>query len=383
MRSGYISDADSDYLDYKQSMNKLSKDVDNLRNEKPAAGGRGRGKRRRGTGRGSNPHRGPRKAKELTGPIKLRLGKATQLFIAQQTDEAMALVDEVIGINSETYEAWTLKASLFQEKGNIEFAIESLWVAAHLRHKHVDPWFNCATLCLEGTGASRPLHLTRAQRCYANATRSNPLSVEAYLGKAYVYFERGIFPMAQNIYEQTMKRLRPHNLEILRRIGECGTAAFHAGFASGETAVTAGRAEIEVAINHYEKEIAHFKTDPSDFEDEVGWSEAVAYCELFTLDGRYERAIKELRALARWLLGREEETFWDDVVENDAEWDITDARRNLNPSYKPDATRLDLYGQGLPLELRAKLGIYRLRQGKEVEAMVSLITKLFCTPVSR
>jgi general transcription factor 3C polypeptide 3 (transcription factor C subunit 4) len=369
-------------------MNKLSKDVDNLRtltrsDEKSVSGGRGRGKRRRGTGRGSNPHRGPRKAKELTGPIKLRLGKATQLFIAQQHDEAMAIVDEVIGINSETYEAWTLKASLFEEKGNIEFAIESLWVAAHLRHKHMDPWFNCANLCLEGTGAARPLYLRRAQRCYGNAARCNPSSVEAYLGKAGVYFEREMFPMAQNTYEQILKRLRPHSLEILRRIGESATAAFHAGIAGGETAVTAGRAEIEVAIKHYEKEIAHFKTDPSDFEDEVGWSEVVAYCELFTLDGRYERAIRELRALARWLLGREEETFWDDVVENDAEWDVTDDRRIAISSYKPDATRMDLYGEGLPLELRAKLGIYRLRQGKENEAMASWISNLSKSYMSR
>jgi hypothetical protein len=112
-------------------MSKLSKDVDKLRglndeDQNPAGSGRGGMKRRRGRGKGSNPHRGPRKPKELTGPIKLRLGKATQLFIGQQHEEAMALVDEVIGINSETYEAWTLKASLFQERGNIESAMVQL-----------------------------------------------------------------------------------------------------------------------------------------------------------------------------------------------------------------------------------------------------------------
>ncbi|EPE36105.1 TPR-like protein [Glarea lozoyensis ATCC 20868] len=373
---GYISDADSDYLDYKQSMSKLSKDVNKLRGlndeeQNTAGSGRGGIKRRRGRGKGSNPHRGPRKPKELTGPIKLRLGKATQLFIGQQHDEAMALVDEVIGINSETYEAWTLKASLFQERGNIESAIESLWVAAHLRHKHVDPWFNCAALCLEGTGASRALYLPRAQRCFANAARCQPTNLQAYLGKADVYFEREMFPMAVNTYEHILKKVRPHSLEVMRRVGESAIAAFHAGIANGETAVTAGRAEIEVAINRYTKEIAHFKSNPDDFDEEIGWSEVLAYSELFIFDGRYERAIKELSSLARWLVGREEESFWEDFTENDAEWDISNSRRSGVPSFKPDAFTPESYGLGLPLELRAKLGIYRLRLGHEDEAMAS------------
>jgi general transcription factor 3C polypeptide 3 (transcription factor C subunit 4) len=158
----------------------------------------------------------------------------------------------------------------------------------------------------------------------------------------------------------------------LRRIGDSAIASYHGGIASGDTAFLAGQAEIAVAKKHYESEIAHFRSNPDDFEDEIGWSEVVIYSELFTFDGKYDRALKELKSLARWLVGREVETFWDDVVGDDSEWDIDDSRRTAVSSFKIDAFPEECYGKGLPLELRVKLGIYRLRIGNEDEAMVGL-----------
>ena len=79
---------------------------------------------------------------------------------------------------------------------------------------------------------------------------------------------------------------------------------------------------------------------------------------------------RELKLLSRWIMGRHEESWWDKVVDDDREWDADDARRMQIEEYVASHFDSQLYGEGLPLELRVKLGLYRLRLGNFDEAMV-------------
>ncbi|KAG9232259.1 hypothetical protein BJ875DRAFT_467420 [Amylocarpus encephaloides] len=362
--SDEISDADSEYLDFKERMVKWDQDVKKLRalggaaaKSKPqATRGKGGKRRFRGGGRGSNPHRGPRKAAELTPDLKLRVGRATQLFIQSRYKEAMELVDEIIGMNSETHEAWTLKAEMYKEDGDLEKAVEALYYAAHLRYKHVEGWIYCAEFALEETGSLRPTFLKIVQNCYARALRADRLSLKAHFGKADTYYEREMYLMASREYETILMKYSLHNLTALQRLAE----------------VSVEMDDVAAAKNLYASAVEFYKAGGQCEKFVFGWSDAIAYAELFAYTNEYARALKELKSLARWLLGREDEKFWDTVTLDDSEWDIDDSRRQKAPDYNREAFQPESYGSGLPMEIRVKFGIYRLHLDHYEEAMLHL-----------
>ena len=103
-----------------------------------------------------------------------------------------------------------------------------------------------------------------------------------------------------------------------------------------------------------------------------GWPDINIYVELYAYLNQYESALWELKSLARWIMGREQETLWDEIVEDDREWDEGDSRRLEVERFTPGKFDPQLYGAGLPLELRVKLGLYRLRLQNFEEAMVCI-----------
>ncbi|KAF4625560.1 hypothetical protein G7Y89_g12606 [Cudoniella acicularis] len=360
---GYISDADSEYLDYIDEMEKLKENVlslkttngqiENIQTMQDVSPPRRRGRPRGGRKtRGRGGWSGPRRAAEPTPDIKLRLGQASQLFIEEKYKEAKAIVSDVVRINAETHEAWTLLASIFKEEGNMDMAVYALMFAAHMRPKHLSGWFACARLALEETGEHRDQYLLSAQFCYAAAIRMQHSNLEAHFGKAEVYHEQGKFERAAAEYK-TILKLNPHNIQALRKLAE----------------VCIDGDIVSLAQESYRESIAYFKSTASGVGMAFGWSDADAFIELLTYAGQHEQALIELKKLARWLLGREQEKFWDEITVNDCEWDIDDSRRRTAPGFAAGKFPVTSYGAGLPLEFRIKLGLSRLHLGHHEEAM--------------
>lgn len=337
---------DNSYVagDYSQ----LSKNVNH--------GPRSRGRSRiGGGGRGRGTFRGPRKAAEPTGDIKLRLSKASEAFIVQKYDEARSIIAEIIRINAETHEAWTLLASIFREAGDTDKALMALMYAAHLRPKHVDAWLNCAEYALEETGKNRSKYLPSAHFCYASAIRANPKNLEARFGKAAVYLEQKNLSSAISEYRIILNRL-PHDTRVLRLLAE--------------TYIDHGDAETAKGL--YKESIAHFRVSTNEAPHSFCWSDVDVYIELYGYLKQYDIAIKEIRSVARWLLGRDIDGFWDAVTDDDREWDADDSRRVQTSDFSSGRFPLSTYGAGLPLELRVKLGLYRLHLGQFDEALVGI-----------
>jgi general transcription factor 3C polypeptide 3 (transcription factor C subunit 4) len=313
--------------------------------------------RPRGRGRGNKGRsvfRGPRKAAEPTGDIRARMGKASQAFIEENYEEAKALVEEVIRINAETHEAWTLLASIFRELGDRDKTLLVLICAAHLRPRDASQWLSVARFALEETGEQRSKNLPSAKFCFSSAIRANPKDdFEARCGKAAVLREMGSTNAAIAEYKQILKQ-RPHDTGILRLIAEAYI----------------DRDNVKSAQELYKESIAFYKISGGEPGEKFTWSDANIYVELYAYVGQYADAIKELRSLSRWLLGRESESYWDEVFDDDREWDPTDERRLLHPSFIGHKYSPLQYGDGLPLELRVKLGLYRLKLGFENEALV-------------
>jgi general transcription factor 3C polypeptide 3 (transcription factor C subunit 4) len=308
----------------------------------------------RGRPRGRSGPRGPRKAAEPTGDIKFRLSKASQAFIDENYDEAMEIVSDVIRINAETYEAWTLLASIFKELGDVEKTLTALMCAAHLRPKDVSGWLSCAQFALEETGELRKMFLTTAKLCYQSAIRADPKNdAEARCGKAAVLHELGNNSSAISEYKRVLSQ-NPHDPTILRLLAELYIDQDNVG----------------AAKDLYDQAISFYKASTGAPGQLFGWSDINIYVELYAYLGQYDAAIRELKSLSRWILGRHEETWWDKVVDDDREWDADDARRMHIEEYIATHFDSQLYGEGLPLELRVKLGLYRLRLGNFDEAMV-------------
>lgn len=155
-------------------------------------------------------------------------------------------------------------------------------------------------------------------------------------------------------YKQILKQ-RPHDTSILRLIAEAYI----------------DRDNVKSAQDLYRQTIAFYKNSDCEPGEKFTWSDVNIYVELFAYIGQYAEAIKELKSLARWLLGRASESFWDEVLDDDREWDSSDARRVQHPNFVQGRYGLQQYGNGLPLELRVKLGLYRLKLGFHDEALVS------------
>jgi general transcription factor 3C polypeptide 3 (transcription factor C subunit 4) len=303
--------------------------------------------------KGGARHRGPRPAVEPTGDIKLRLGRANEAFQDNKIDEARVMVDEIIRINAETYEAWTLLSSIFQERKQVNDALMALIVAAHLRPKYVEAWFNCGEYALDSMGEHTDKILRDAQFCYANAVRHVPSSLEARRRKAYVLMLRENYNQAASEYKYILKAC-PHDLAVIRQL-----AVLYIDL--GEAAT--GR-------DLYRETFEYFRMSPEEHELEITWNDVDSYAVLYSFLNQNETALRELKSLARWLLGRQEEGFWDEVTDNDCEWDMYDSRKAGVPHYMPGKFPVSSYGYGLPIELRVNLGKFRMNLGHYDEAMV-------------
>jgi len=366
-----VSDADSDYKNVRTDIAKFKDSVRKFRaeqrgeldcedqesmNDGTQLQSRGRRRGRGRAGRGKGILRGPRKAAEPTGDIKFRMSQASQAFIDENYEEAKEIVFEVVRINAETYEAWTLLASIWKELGDLDKTLMALMYASHMRPKDVRGWLNAARFALEEVDGNREKMLGSAKFCYSSAVRANPKDdVEARLGKAVVYRELGNPASAIAEYERVLKR-RPHDTEILRLMAE----------------TYIDKDDVEAAKNLYRESISFYRT-AADIYQAFGWSDINIYVELYGYLGQHAEAIVELKSLSRWLLGRQHETFWDDITGDDREYDTDDVRRAQVPEFVSGRNDFHQYGAGLPLELRVKLGIHRLRLEDYGEALVSSI----------
>lgn len=306
-------------------------------------------------GRGA---RGPRKAAKPRGDITARLSKVNQAFLGGDYAAALDLAFEVIRINAETHQAWTALASIFREQGELNRALSAMVYAAHLRPKDFAGWMRCASFALETIEDDEPGNLHTARLCYSAALRADHTNLEARLGKATVCHQQGHLSAAIAEYSAVLKR-RPRDLDLVRKLAEACV--------DNKNADSAVPSAISAYRRYFDLEIA--SQDLSILEGL--WHDVGIYVELFASTGRYLEAVRELKALSRWLVGRAKEQYWDQWQDDDREWDSDSERRLSVPEFAPTAnSELAAYGRSLPLDLRVRLAIYRLRLGDESEALV-------------
>ncbi|RFU78288.1 rna polymerase iii transcription initiation factor complex [Trichoderma arundinaceum] len=349
---GHPSDSDSDLEELQDDIAKFDQSVREFlhshqgRSEAPFPG---RGMTR---GRGT---RGPRKAAKPRGDITARLAKVNQAFLSGDYSKALDLVSEVIRINAETHQAWTALSSIFREQGENARALSAMVYAAHLRPKDVAAWLDCASFALDTLTEDEASNLHTARLCYSAALRADPTNLDARLGKATVCHRQGHLAAAISEYNIVLK-YHPYDLDIVRKLAEACIDNKNT-----ESAVPS-------AIIAYRRYFDYEMGNSSLYGSDAPWHDIGIYVELIASTGDYAEAIRELKALSRWLVGRVQEQYWDHWQLDDCEWDENDERRCHVSHFHDSLFDAELYGPSLPLDLRVRLAIYRLRLGEEDEA---------------
>ncbi|KAI5928521.1 hypothetical protein F4810DRAFT_8214 [Camillea tinctor] len=308
--------------------------------------------------------RGPRKAAEPTGDVKYRINMASNAYMDGELDKAIEWIEDAIRINAETYRAWALLASFLEDKGDNKGSFTARVFACHLQPKNVEGWSQCAEIGIalrdEFPDDAEEYH-EQAMFCYSQALRADIEDRPARHGRAALAFEKGQIKTAAKDYLYLVERCY-FDVYALRGLAEMSVLLAHTGKQEFED-------RPHIAINWYRRCIAHIQENGVDPRYPFEWQDVKIFVELLAYVGHTKDAIYELKLLARWLLGRQDETFWDDWQDDDREWDVDNIRRLQFDEYREGIYPATSYGSGLLLEFRAKLVIYRLKLDDMDEAM--------------
>ena len=361
----YISEEDSDFqnAELQAQLERLANKNEGRSNGQQrggrggGVGGRGRhGQGQRGGGKGVK--KGQRKPLEPSMEFKILHSQATMAFIDCDYEEAEKLVLQAILVNPEMYTARSLLSEIHMARGDKDKAITALFHAAHTKPRDTQVWLKLAQLLLERDGEDRPSALRDAIYCYGRIIGMDSTNVGARYQRAALNRELGYIGRAAQEYEYLFKQL-PHDTTVLRHLAE--------------TYIELG--DVDKAVAHYNESITHFQEKEPYNVTGFSWSDVNIYVELYGYQNQYEKAIMKLKALSRWLLGRGSDPTWEQFDEDDREWDSEDHPRRVEvPGFEPGAYKTATYGDGIPLELRVKLGVYRLKaiNSNLGEAIVSL-----------
>ena len=319
---------------------------------RPRGRPRGKGRVSKGTKRG------------LVRPLepdlefKQALALANEAFIGRRLDEAQEHVLEAIRLNPEIFQAHVLLSEIYAALGDDDASIRALFNGAHTRSRDFNIWSTVRDKLLASAGNRGVVQSSEGiLYCLGRMLILQPENLEIRNERITHNIEAGHYVKAYRDLEILLQN-RPNDLVLLRKYAE----------------VSMQTGDIESAINEYEKAIDFYQCNDSAPAEVLDWSDINVFVELCAANKEYDTAIDGLKSLSRWMLGRSSDLVWSDI-DDDREWDLEDERRRVEtPGFVPGIFETECYGEGLPLELRIKLGLYRLKldPSYQSEALVCL-----------
>lgn len=345
-----------------------SRGVRGAKRGRPAGRGRGghqgaastRGRRGGSRGRPKGP-RGPRAVADPGREFKELQRQANDRFIAGDYENALSYAQQAIQMNPEIFDAYNIASEIYAAMGEEESSIAvliagaptkrdaGLWQFIIERINKLDPEqypdYN-------ETAKTAAILACLNQIILLNdnyEARSHKLEIEARLGHASKCMVLGL-KMLKTRKDQD----EDPDTEVLKIMAMMGTST------AKQTRIHLGK-----LMGSFEEAVAIF-TDPTRDPDnnDFDWEMINIYLDLLDRKGDYSAGISQLRRLSRWKQGRSQETFWDEE-EDDREFDIEDEPRRVTVFQFSRQSHDARYGQTLPLEIRIKLGLFRLRKSPD------------------
>lgn len=326
----------------------------------PVLAKRGRGRPRgrgnnvpRGEGRRKVDRTGGMKAAEPSAEFKRLQALATTNFLNQDLEAAADNAREAVKSNPEIFAAHSLLSEILLAQGKERDSLTVLLAGAHTK-RDADLWYTVAQKTLKLAGEKRAkLDIEQAIYCFTWAIKLEPTDYDSRREKLNLLLELGELPRARKECKM-MVNARPYDLGIIKQYADLCTQSAHPG-------------EIQRARIAYERAIDFYSKGRSLGLPDTQWSHLNIYIDLFQDGETVNNAMKRLKELSRWLLGRKEDSWWNEIEDDDREFDMDDEPRRIQvPQFglSKFQDRPEMYGAGLPLELRVKMGIYRTRMGR-------------------
>ena len=306
--------------------------------------------------------RGTRVIAEPSREFKKLQSEATQAFLIDgEMEKALVIARKAVQINPEIYAAHSLLSEILWTIGRKEDSVGALFSGAHTRR---DPkiWWNVADRTMElainaAEKGAREAFVVQVIYCLTMVLKLDNEDYDARMERMRLQVELGNIPRARRDCEKLLEK-HPYDAVLLRQLAElCIT-----------------NEEVARAKKFYDDFIEIAMAGKMKEEDGFTWSFINIYLDLLDRLALWNEATQKLRQFSRCLLKRAEEAYWDTVID-DREWDIEDnPRRSEVIDFEPGRFDLATYGLGLPLELRIKLGLFRLKAGVQHhnEALVGM-----------
>ncbi|KAK9460495.1 uncharacterized protein V1516DRAFT_652483 [Lipomyces oligophaga] len=300
--------------------------------------------------------RGTPREQEPSEEVKILLGQANQAYATNDLDEAEKILAEVIRIDHNVYAAWKTLGEIHKQRGDISKCLLAWILAAHLRLKDAELWSICGKLSFQINQIDQALY------CYNRAILANSNDVEAIFERGLIFKELGTVSKALEAFKKLHDML-PNDLTVIRELASVYVLQRNIRSAAKlyEDILFASRNPEAYLLAHPNKSL------PPPF----GWSQLNILAELYGEQEDWMKAIRLIKTTSRWLQNRSNERFWDDMPEdNDDEFDPDRAplNRHFTSSRKKDSEAVAEYS--VPLDIRAKLIIYRLKLGN-IEAALN------------
>lgn len=302
---------------------------------------------------------GPRAHAETTPRFKELNGKLTEAFLDKDWDKGLEYGFEAIKENPEVFSVHGTIAEILIRKGRIEDALGALFVGVQATREPA-AWRYVVEKLIE-YGAHMKDSRQRIQDCYSELISMDPEDYDSRLGRMKNYHKAGQNIRARNECFNLLKR-DPYDHEVLNHLSGCC-------FSLGQP---------EDALPAYENFVSYCMENDLPEQSGLDWSFLDSYADMLIQMQRWDDAIKIITVASRWVLGRSEETFWD-WEKDDREWDAENEPRRVEvPQFDPGHHDVGTYGQGLLVELRAKLGFARLGKGSDhvQEALVRMFSSI-------
>lgn len=288
--------------------------------------------------------------RDLDPEVRHTLSQANEAFVRRDLQAALALYMDVIKKDPQNFSAYKTLGEICKLQGRLNECCNYWLLAANIHPWHTSFWGNVAELSVE-LG-----HIDQAIYCYTRAISPDTAKCAKYLvQRALLYREKKMLGRALDGF-QRVHQLYPRDSAIVKNLAS----------------IYVEQKRLNDAINLYMR-MLDYNIDPSNSNHEqeypkFGWAELNILLELYIQQHTWRVALKVVKIAARWMHGRNSETWWDD--EEDAEFDPE--RRPVaiaalsNHALRDEAAMKPF---DLPIDIRFKMGILRLSMNQSKEAM--------------
>ena len=306
------------------------------------------------TARRRGRKKGPSTAKHIDpGPeYREEATLANQAYFAEDFETALEHIFNAIQINPEVYHGHVLFSEILEKQGRVRDAVYAITNGAAVKR---DPavWIQVAERYLAfGDEDQDPNDIHSALKCYSEAAKLDRDNCEIREAKLRILLELDDY-MAARKECKALVRIRPAELDYVRQFASLCN-------------MTGEKEDRERAHMAYETAFKLLGNQSSIGTPDEQWDHLNVYLDLLHRTYRPHQGIAQAKRLARWFLGRKQDTFWDGWDGDDREFDNENSSRRAHvPQYQHGRVSRDplKYGDGLPLDIRVKMGMFRAQMG--------------------